>query len=238
MHARLSRRRRRTPVTALVVGVALAIALPASTLGTARHPNPSFEYLALTDAAAGGTVIALINSGQTFDGVTFEGIPDGLGAVPVGQGKRYVDLYVAFEQSHVPFQGFADFEDSSVQRARLDRASLVEARLPSANLQGATLRDANLRGANLSGAALSGAKVNGARLTRADLTGAILVGADLRNADLTGANLHNARLSGADLRGARLDEVDFAGVDTTSCIGCPSRSEPARTGGAPPMSGG
>ena len=76
--------------------------------------------MTLTPAAAGGTVIALINSGDTFDGVTFEGIPDGLGVVPVGKGDRYVDVYVAFEQSHVPFQGFADFEDSSVQRARLD----------------------------------------------------------------------------------------------------------------------
>ena len=120
MHARLSRGRRRGPVTALVVATVLAVALPASTLGDARFPNPAFEYVTLTPAAAGGTVIALINSGDTFDGVTFEGIPDGLGVVPVGKGDRYVDVYVAFEQSHVPFQGFADFEDSSVQRARLD----------------------------------------------------------------------------------------------------------------------
>jgi hypothetical protein len=115
-------------MTALTVAAVLAIALPASTVGTARYPNPDFEYVTLTPAAAGGTVIALINSGDTFDGVTFEGIPDGLGVVPVGKGERYVDVYVAFEQSHVPFDAdaagpqpaFADFEDSSVQRARLD----------------------------------------------------------------------------------------------------------------------
>ena len=128
MHTRLSRGRRRGPMTALTVAAVLAIALPASTVGTARYPNPDFEYVTLTPAAAGGTVIALINSGDTFDGVTFEGIPDGLGVVPVGKGERYVDVYVAFEQSHVPFDAdaagpqpaFADFEDSSVQRARLD----------------------------------------------------------------------------------------------------------------------
>jgi hypothetical protein len=120
MHTHLSRGRRRGPVTALTVAMVLAIALPASTLGSTRFPNPDFEYVTLSPAAAGGTVIALINSGDVFDGVTFEGIPDGLGVVPVGKGDRYVDLYVAFEQSHVPFQGFADFEDSSVQRARLD----------------------------------------------------------------------------------------------------------------------
>jgi hypothetical protein len=96
-------------MTALTVAAVLAIALPASTLGTARYPNPDFEYVTLTPAAAGGTVIALINSGDTFDGVTFEGIPDGLGVVPVGTGDRYVDVYVAFEQSHVPLQVFADF---------------------------------------------------------------------------------------------------------------------------------
>jgi hypothetical protein len=102
----------------------LTAALPASSSGVNRHPNPAFAYVQLTAAASGGVVVPLINSGQTFDGVTFEGIPDGIGIVPVGTGRRYVDLYVNFEQSHVPFSGFADFEDSSVQRARLDLKKL------------------------------------------------------------------------------------------------------------------
>lgn len=129
MHLRPSRGRRRSPIAALAVALALVIALPASSLGTSRHPNPTSPYVTLTNAAAGGRVIPLINSGQTFDGVMFEGIPDGLGVVPVGQGQRYVDLYVAFEQSHVPFSGFADFEDSSVQRARLDLKTLALTKL-------------------------------------------------------------------------------------------------------------
>jgi hypothetical protein len=120
MHTRLSRGHGRARVAALMASLALVIAVPASSIADDRFPNPAFEYVTLTPAAAGGKVIALINSGDRFDGVTFEGIPDGLGAVPVGNGNRFVDLYVAFEQSHVPFQGFADFEDSSVQRARLD----------------------------------------------------------------------------------------------------------------------
>ena len=98
----------------------LIAALPTSSLGASRHPNPTFAYVTTTASAPGAMVVPLINSGQTFDGETFEGIPDGIGVVPVGNGKRYVDLYVNFEQSHVPFTGFADFEDSSVQRARLD----------------------------------------------------------------------------------------------------------------------
>lgn len=125
---------RRRGVRAVVISIALILALPASTLGVVRHPNPAVAYVSVTPAvaAAGGRVVPLINSGQTFDGVTFEGIPDGLGVVPVGQGNRYVDLYVAFEQSHVPFDAdaggpqpaFADFEDSSVQVARLDLKTL------------------------------------------------------------------------------------------------------------------
>ena len=123
MHAPVARPRRRS-LTAFVAALAFVIALPASTFGVSRHPNPSVAYVSLTANAPGGSVVPLINSGQTFDGETFEGIPDGLGVVPVGQGQRYVDLYVAFEQSHVPFSGFADFEDSSVQRARLDLKTL------------------------------------------------------------------------------------------------------------------
>ena len=103
---------------AVLAAAALTAALPASTLGEHGHPNPTTPYVVLEAAAAGGTVVPLINSGQTFDGTTFEGIPDGIGVVPVSATE--IDLYVTFEQSHVPFQGFADFEDSSIQRARID----------------------------------------------------------------------------------------------------------------------
>jgi len=100
----------------------LTAALPAGVSANHGHPNPSFAYVTLTAAAAGGQVIPLINSGQAFDGVTFEGIPDGIGIAPVGNGRQRIDLYVAHEQSHVPFSGFADLEDSSVLRLRLDLA--------------------------------------------------------------------------------------------------------------------
>jgi hypothetical protein len=115
---------------ALVGAAVLLTAVPATAAAAEPHPNPTNEMVRVT--VAGGDVIALINSGQTFDGETFEGIPDGIGLVPVqggradrtsqggARGSRYLDVYVNFEQSHVPFQNFADFEDSSVQRARLD----------------------------------------------------------------------------------------------------------------------
>jgi hypothetical protein len=112
--------RRRRALAGVLAAFALVASVPTASVGASRHPNPSFAYITTTASAPGAIVVPLINSGQTFDGETFEGIPDGIGVVPVGNGNRYVDLYVNFEQSHVPFQGFADFEDSSVQRARLD----------------------------------------------------------------------------------------------------------------------
>ena len=56
--------------------------LPAGASAAHGHPNPAFAYLSLTAAVstAGGQVVPLINSGQAFDGVTFEGIPDGIGS--------------------------------------------------------------------------------------------------------------------------------------------------------------
>jgi hypothetical protein len=124
----------RTPgrrVQALLAAIVLLTAFQASAAGAEPgHPNPTNDMVRVL--VAGGDTIPLINSGQTFDDETFEGIPDGIGLVPVNGGRadrvsqggprglQYIDVYVNFEQSHVPFGGFADFEDSSVQRARLN----------------------------------------------------------------------------------------------------------------------
>jgi hypothetical protein len=119
--AAVTNSRRPMRARALLAAAALVIALPASTSGAQGFPNPPTSFV--TVLAAGGQAIPLINSGDLFDGTTFEGIPDGLGIMPVGNGKKQVDIFVNFEQSHVPFNGFADHEDSSVQRARFDLAT-------------------------------------------------------------------------------------------------------------------
>ena len=106
---------------ALLAAAALVIALPASTMGAQGHPHPATSFVSVI--APDGQAIPLINAGDVFKGVTFDGIPDGIGIVPVSNGKQQVDLYVTMEQSHVPFSGFADYQDSSVQRARLDLKS-------------------------------------------------------------------------------------------------------------------
>ena len=120
--------RRNPPTRGLGASLASLIlvtaALPAGASASHGHPNPSFAYINLTApvVTAGGQVVPLINSGQDFGGVTFEGIPDGIGIAPVGDGTEEIDLYVTHEQSHVPFGGFADLEDSSILRLRLDLA--------------------------------------------------------------------------------------------------------------------
>jgi hypothetical protein len=120
-------RRRRGPVAAVTAALALAVSLPASALGAHPFPNPE-PYVALTPAAGAGQVVPLINSGDDYHGVVFEGIPDGIGVVP---GTGNVDLYVTHEQSHVPFDAdgtgpqppFADFQDSSVSRVTVNLTS-------------------------------------------------------------------------------------------------------------------
>jgi len=71
---------------------------------------------------AGSAVTPIIDSGETFDGFLFEGLPDGIGLAP-GPDAGTVDVFVAHEQTHVPFFGTADFQDASVSRLTLDTAT-------------------------------------------------------------------------------------------------------------------
>ncbi|MFL5683538.1 MAG: hypothetical protein ACJ769_12935 [Chloroflexota bacterium] len=121
------------PVRLAVAITALAIAVPGPAFGAAgsgpvdphatRWVTPSDPFVASTGAVAGVTFTPLINSGEEAFGTLFEGIPDGIGVVPAQGPHGYVDLYVNHEQSRVPFGGFADFNDSSVSRVRVDTAT-------------------------------------------------------------------------------------------------------------------
>ena len=118
------------PARLVIAIAALAVAIPGPALGAAGFGGvgPATDpyltakdpYVATSGAVAGTEFHALVNSGETAFGTTFEGIPDGVGAVPGAAPLGFVDLYVAHEQSRVPFQGFADFQDSSVTRLRVD----------------------------------------------------------------------------------------------------------------------
>jgi hypothetical protein len=124
-------RRTLHPARLIALAGALAIAIPASAFGAAggggatppggpSYVTSSGSYVSSTGAVAGVEFVPLVNSGETAFGTLFEGIPDGIGAVPGPAPLGYVDLYVAHEQSPVPFQGFADYQNSSVTRVRVD----------------------------------------------------------------------------------------------------------------------
>ena len=111
-------RPRRNPMIAVTMALALSLVIPASALGSDPPPTPDLSYITLDTA---GTVTPIINSGQEYHDVMFEGIPDGIGLAPGADGLA--DVYVAHEQSRVAFQNERDFVDSSVTRWTIDPAT-------------------------------------------------------------------------------------------------------------------
>jgi len=108
----------------VLAALTLVIALPASGV-LAKHVsgyNTTSDSM-VTANVDGVTFTPLINSGESAFGDEFAGLPDGIGAVPARGNQGYVDFYVNHEESHVPFLGTADFNDSSVSRVRVDVAS-------------------------------------------------------------------------------------------------------------------
>jgi hypothetical protein len=84
--------------------------------------TPEGPYITLDPGApAGSTVKAIISSGETVGDFVFEGIPDGIGIAP-GPSADTIDVYVAHEQTTVPFFGSADFQDASVSKLTLSTA--------------------------------------------------------------------------------------------------------------------
>ncbi len=81
---------------------------------------------------AGSSVTAIVSSGEVVDGVQFQGIPDGIGVRP-GADQHTVDVFVAHEETTVPFFGTADFQNSSVTKLTLStkagpgQASILDA---------------------------------------------------------------------------------------------------------------
>ena len=87
-------------------------------VATANHGylTPEAPLLDLDPSLPSGAwVRAIVSSGETVDGTMFEGIPDGVGIRP-GADHNTVDVYVAHEQTTVPFFGTADFVDASVTK--------------------------------------------------------------------------------------------------------------------------
>jgi hypothetical protein len=97
----------------------LIVAIP-----TLAAANPGFlttqdPFITLDPGVpAGSSVQAIISSGESVDGFTFQGLPDGIG-ITEGTDDKTVDVYVAHEETTVPFFGTADFQDASVSKLTL-----------------------------------------------------------------------------------------------------------------------
>ena len=70
------------------------------------------------DLPAGASVTAIISSGESLGDFDFQGLPDGIGVRP-GETKHTVDVYVAHEETTIPFFGTADFQDASASKLTL-----------------------------------------------------------------------------------------------------------------------
>jgi hypothetical protein len=100
--------------------LAILLALPAGSLANNGFLTSEPPMLTLDpDLPNGSRVKAIINVGETVNGFLFEGLPDGIGLAP-GPYKDTVNVFVAHEQTTVPFFGTADFQDASVSKFTLN----------------------------------------------------------------------------------------------------------------------
>ncbi|MGH2356425.1 MAG: alkaline phosphatase PhoX, partial [Candidatus Limnocylindria bacterium] len=115
----------------LMLATSLVLVLPSTALGThGPHDTSVGSYVNLL---VPGTIDPIITVGEEYHGTLFEGIPDGIGVVPIGTinpgVSGAIDAYVNHEQSRVPFDpvgaepNAADISDSSVTRWRIDIAT-------------------------------------------------------------------------------------------------------------------
>ena len=104
----------------LMFVLAIVVALPGIALATSGFLTPEPPMLTLDPGMPSGSrVKAIINVGEEMGDFLFEGLPDGIGLAP-GPSKDSVNVFVAHEQTTVPFFGSADFQDASVSKLTLN----------------------------------------------------------------------------------------------------------------------
>ena len=118
----------------LLIVLAMVLALPVGSLASGDFPflTPQDPFITLdAGVPAGSSVKAIISSGETVNGFTFQGLPDGIGLAPGSDGGT-VDVFVVHEETTVPFFGTADFQDASISRLTLDTnsAAVLDASVP------------------------------------------------------------------------------------------------------------
>jgi hypothetical protein len=117
---RLSRTTILLTVTSLIAVMVFPAAASAS--GSGGYLTSSDPLITFDPAVSGGRVIPIIDSGDELGPFVFEGLPDGIGLTR-GHRKGTVDVYVGHEQSRVPFQNEADYQDSSISKLTISTSS-------------------------------------------------------------------------------------------------------------------
>jgi len=99
----------------------LAVLLAATLTTPAYAVDPPFitSDPPLVTLNVTGDVVPILGVGDIVSDVKFEGIPDGVGIVD-GDEPGTVEVFVAHEQTTVPFFGERDFQDASVTQWTID----------------------------------------------------------------------------------------------------------------------
>lgn len=111
---------RRKRIWPFLVAMAVLVAMLPAPVSAAEGFQTSDPALITLNVP--GTVTPIISVGEEVDGVKFEGLPDGIGIVS-GDTPGTADVFVAHEQTTVPFFGSRDFQDASVTSWTVDTAS-------------------------------------------------------------------------------------------------------------------
>ncbi len=116
---------KRFKIGALATTMAFVMALAPPVSANPVRPAPGFltsqpAFITLDPAMSRKAYVKpIISTGDTVGDFVFEGIPDGIG---VKRLDRYsVEVYVAHEQSTVPFRDQQDFQDASVSKLTISR---------------------------------------------------------------------------------------------------------------------
>ena len=103
----------------LLTVLIMVVAVPALVLANPGWLTPEAPFITLDPGVPAGSMVkAIISSGEVADGVVFQGLPDGIGLAP-GSEPNTIDVYVAHEETTVPFFGTASFQDASVSKLTL-----------------------------------------------------------------------------------------------------------------------
>jgi hypothetical protein len=109
-------------LAAITAAVGLLATVPAAADPAGYLTSEPAAITLAPGVPSGSSVTPIINSGDVLGDFEFQGLPDGIGLAP-GSTAGAVDVYVAHEQTTVPFFGTADFEDASVSKLTLSTAT-------------------------------------------------------------------------------------------------------------------